>query len=231
MIKVITWKWQRSGYRDTYTSEHVNTFYRMMRRHSTVPFEALCITDDPVGIDSSINTMKLWDNPAPAYGGLHRPNCFVRLKAFSSEMVPLLGRFIWFDLDCTLVGNVDHLLNDTADFKIWRPDHEKMPCNGSLVLHQAGTRPYTWAFFDKALIHPQHGFKYTTGFVGSDQAWIAYNLKPYDQFFEQKEGVYSYRCHLLERDKIPSNASVVFFNGERKPWHCMHLPWVKENYV
>jgi hypothetical protein len=203
----------------------------MLRRHTTLPFIALCITDDPKGIDPDIETMKLWENPAPHYGGIHKPNCFVRLKAFSSEMKPTLGKFIWFDLDCIIVKNVDHLLRDEAEFKIWRPDHERMPCNGSLVLHECGTRPYTWTFFNAEMVHPVHGYKFSTGFVGSDQAWIAHNLKPQDQFFEQKDGIYSYRCHLLDNPALPENACVVFFNGEKKPWHCMHLQWVKRYYV
>jgi hypothetical protein len=234
VIKVITWKWHRPGYRDRYLASYVNTFYAMLARNTTVPFEPLCITDDPVGVN--VPTMKLWDNPVPDYGSLHKPNCFYRVRAFSSEFTHSLGKFIWFDLDSVICGNVDHLLTDDADFKIWRPDGEKMPCNGSLVLHQAGTRAYTWAFFNPELVDRKWGFKYTTGFQGSDQAWIAYNLKPQDRFFTQKEGVYSFRSHVhhqTPRHLLPSEARVVFFNGEYKPWHDtlqQQIPWIREHY-
>lgn len=230
-IKVITWKWHSPGYRDRYTAEHVNAFYRMLARHTTVPFEPLCITDDSAGVD--VPTMRLWKNPVPEYGQLHKPNCFYRLRMFSSEFTHSIGRFIWFDLDCAIVNNVDHLLDDPADFKIWRPDGEKMPCNGSLVLHKIGTRPATWTTFDPTMVHGRYGYKYVTGFQGSDQAWIAHNLKPYDEFFEQKDGVYSYRSHVVGQP-LPRNACVVFFNGEFKPWHEAvreQNPWIRDHYA
>lgn len=230
-IKVITWKWHMPGYRDTYTAEHVNMFYRMLRRHSTVPFRGLCITDDPTGVN--VDTLPLWPNPAPQYGNIHKPNCFYRLRLFSSEFTHSIGKFIWFDLDCVITRSIDHLLNDPADFKIWRPDGEKMPCNGSLVKHKVGTRPATWNMFNPDQVHGRHGYKYVTGFQGSDQAWIAHNLMPQDQFFEQKDGVYSFRSHVVDRP-LPPNAAVVFFNGEFKPWHepvRAANPWVEKHYA
>jgi hypothetical protein len=231
VIKAITWKWHREGYRDRYNAEHVNVFYRMLRRHTTVPFEPLCITDDPEGIE--VPTMELWPNPAPHYGQLHKPNCFYRIKLFSSEFTHSIGKFIWFDLDCVITGNIDHLLRDPAEFKIWRPDGEKMPCNGSLVLHQCGTRPMTWVNFDPSMIDGKWGYKYVTGFQGSDQAWIAHNLRSHDQFFEQKDGVYSYRSHIANNDHFPGHCKLVFFNGEFKPWQDdirRKHPWIDEHY-
>jgi hypothetical protein len=82
------------------------------------------------------------------------------------------------------------------------------------------------------MIDRKWGYKFTTGFQGSDQAWIAHNLKPHDQFFEQKDGIYSYRSHVVGRS-LPSTARVVFFNGEFKPWHphIRHMnPWIKDHY-
>jgi hypothetical protein len=232
-IKVITWKWHAPGYRDRYGATHVNEFYRMLARHSTVPYEPLCITDDPTGVE--VPTMELWPNPAGHYGQLHKPNCFYRLRMFSSEFTHSIGKFIWFDLDSVLTGNVDHLLTDPADFKIWRPDGERMPCNGSLVLHKIGTRPATWNTFDPTMIDKKWGYKHTTGFQGSDQAWIAHNLKPHDQFFEQKDGVYSYRSHIAgKRFRPPPSCCVVFFNGEFKPWQLsvrLANPWIEEHYL
>jgi hypothetical protein len=230
-IKVVTWKWHHPGYRDQYSAEHVNAFYRMLAQHTTVPYDPLCITDDSTGVE--VPTMRLWENPVPHYGQLHKPNCFYRVRAFSSEFTHVLGKFIWFDLDCVITGNIDHLLTDAADFKIWRPDGEQMPCNGSLVLHRVGTRAYTWATFDPAMVHGRYGYKFVTGFQGSDQAWIAYNLKPYDEFFEQKDGIYSFRSHVVGKT-LPKTARVVFFNGEFKPWHAMvreQNPWIKEHYA
>lgn len=233
MIKLITWKWRNPKYRDHYKAEYVNTFYRMAARHITVPYEPLCITDDPTGVE--VPTLALWENPAPHYGQLDKPNCFFRLRAFSSDFKKIAERFVWFDLDSVITDNIDHLLTDDAQFRIWKPDGEAMPCNGSLVLHQSGTRPYTWTFFDSGMVDALHGYRYVTGFQGSDQAWIAHNLKPQDKFFTKADGIFSYRSHIdpLRKRVLPPGAKVVFFNGRYKPWDPevqKKNPWIAEHY-
>lgn len=229
-IKVIVWKWANPSYRDQYPAERVNIFYRMLMRNATVPWEPLCITDDPTGID--VPTMPLWANPSPVYGGLHKPNCFYRLKAFSAEFANVCSRFIWFDLDCIILKNIDYLLKDETDFKIWKPDGGRMPCNGSLVLHRTGTRSHIWEKFDPSVVHPVTGFKHITGFQGSDQAWIAANLGRDDRTLGQRDGIFSYRSHIRHKRAPFALARVVFCNGEQKPWgeEMQRLKWVRENY-
>lgn len=229
-ITVITWKWASPGYRDQYPAERVNTFYRMFGRNVTAPWEPLCITDDSAGIE--VPTIPLWENPSPVYGGLHKPNCFYRLKAFSAEFANVCSRFIWFDLDCVILKNIDYLLKDESDFRIWKPDGGRMPCNGSLVLHRAGTRPHLWDAFDPSVVHPATGYKHLNGFQGSDQAWIAANLCRDDQLFRQRDGIYSYRSHVRPKKGPFALARVVFCNGEEKPWgqEMQGLKWVREHY-
>lgn len=194
MVKLITFKWSRPGYRSQFTAERVNTFYAMARRHSTVPFEAICITDDPAGLDPSISSYPLWANPCPEYGNDNDPNCFPRLPMFGAELSAIFGpRWIWSDLDCFICGNIDRILLDKADFRIWRPDGGRSKCNGSLVAHRAGTRKYIWERFDPAKIGSVAEFRAKTEHLGSDQAWIATQLTEKDEFFEQKDGVYAFR--------------------------------------
>ena len=136
MITVVCWKWKKDDYRSKFESWHVDVLRDMVRRNTSVPHRFVCITDDASGIfDPSVEIIPLWANPAPNYGSHMRPNCFVRLPAFSSEMKSLLGeKFIWLDLDTVITGNIDHILSDEADFKIWKVDGETMPCNGSMVM-------------------------------------------------------------------------------------------------
>jgi hypothetical protein len=156
---------------------------------------------------------------------------------FSSEMKNIIGRFMWMDLDCVILDNIDHLLKDPADFGIWRPDGELMPCNGSLVLHTPGTRPRTWTDFDPSRVDKRWGMRRVTGFHGSDQAWIAFKLQTGDRFFGQADGVFSYRSHILDDEgrprPRPSGVKVVFFNGRHNPWDldvAVLNPWLAEHY-
>ena len=234
MISVVCWKWHREGYRTKFTGEHVNILRNMVKRNTTIPHRFICITDDSTGIDEGIEIVKLWPNPAPEYGNYDRPNCFVRLKAFSPDMKDILGeKFIWFDLDTVIISNIDHILSDPAEFKIWQVDGEKMPCNGSMVLHKTGSRFKIWRRFNPNFVHPTLSLRRRNPkFVGSDQAWIAEHLGPQDEFFGQKDGVYSFRCHVKPHG-LKENACIVFFHGQLDPWSKevqQNFEWVKNAY-
>ena len=232
MITIVLWKWTKVGYRTRFTSAHVNTILNMIKRNVTVPHRVVCVTDDPTGI--KCETIPLWPNPAPNYGSAKRPNCFYRLKAFDPDMRDVLGdRFMWLDLDTVIARNIDHLLTAKTNFGIWRVDYERSPCNGSMVLHKTGSRPNLWTDFDPSVIDPLNGYRRQTGMIGSDQAWIAQNLRPDDKFFGIIDGVYSFRCHLERKQELPANACIVFFHGEHNPGDTdvmRKYHWVREHY-
>ncbi len=231
-VTIVLWKWHKAGYRTRFTAEMVNTMLAMLKRNVTVPYRVLCITDDPQGIECE--TYPLWENPAPHYGTAKRPNCFYRLRAFDPAMRDILGeRFVWLDLDAIITRNIDHILTTRADFGIWRADYEYSPCNGSLVLHRTGTRGEIWDKFNPSDVHPTNGYRGKLMLVGSDQAWIAQNLRPNDKFFGKQDGVYSYRCHLMHQPELPHNAAIVFFHGEHNPGDPdikRRHAWVRKHY-
>lgn len=191
---VVVFKWKKEGYRSQFTAEHVNTALRGLLRHSTVPFRFTCITDDPEGLDHKVRVIPLWEDPHPAYGGGNWPNCFRRLRMFDAKMKRMVGaHWIWMDLDMLVCGNVDHILSDNSDFRIWRPDGGRSLCNGSLVSHNSGTRTEIWTDFAPDKVGTVEEFQSQAKHLGSDQAWIAQRLRPEDQFFGSQQGVYAFR--------------------------------------
>jgi len=236
-ISIVVFKWNKEGYRTKFTSDHVNRFFRMIDRHVTIPHRKICITDDQRGIDSHIETVHLWPNPCPRYGNEMKPNCFYRLKMFDPDIERIVGkRFCWFDIDAVIVGNIDHILTDQSEFKMWRVDNEFMPANGSLCLHTVGTRPQVWRDFNPAKIHPVTGLQ-AAGLIGSDQAHISSCLKlkdhPDKDFFMKEQGIYSWRCHIkkIGMREFPKNAKIVFFHGTDNPWDekiVRDYEWAKE---
>lgn len=232
-IVIACWKWKpRTGYRSTFTHDHVNTLRRMVARNCTIPHEFVCITDNPVGIDPDIRIIPLWENPAPRYGNESRPNCFYRVKAFSKEIGELIGkRFMWLDLDCVITGNIDHIVGSKHDFAMWGDTHPTTPYNGSLCIMNAGARERVWTMFNPTK-SPDEGKK--NRYIGSDQAWIAVALGPDEHKFGKSDGIYSFGNHILrERAPLPDNAAIVMFHGRFDPWMekvQLQWPWVKENY-
>jgi hypothetical protein len=227
MIDIVTFKWEQKGFRNKYTAEHVNRLAEMVKRNVTLPYRFVCVTDNPAGIRDDVTIVPLWENPAPQYGTEKRPNCFARLKMFSEEAKTQFSeRIMWLDLDAPIVGNIDHIVRERADFKIWYVDKEVSPCNGSLVTHRLGTRTDIWTKFNPKNIHPEEGYQNSTGHIGSDQAWIAQNLTPKDVFYGQVDGVYSYRCHIKGKP-LPPEAKIVFFHGDDKAEDLLEVGWIR----
>ena len=58
MNHVVCVKWGNK-----YIPQYVNVLYNMVKRHTTVPYEFHCITDDPKGLDPHIDIIKLPQHP------------------------------------------------------------------------------------------------------------------------------------------------------------------------
>ena len=52
-----------------YPSQYANVLYNMVKRHTTVPFEFHCITDDKTGLNPHIKTITFPTDPWIKHGG------------------------------------------------------------------------------------------------------------------------------------------------------------------
>ena len=235
MIDVICWKWKPvNHYRTKFTAQHVNTLRNMVARHLKLPHRFSCITDDPTGIDKDIRIIPLWtdfrDIKNPLRNG---PGCYPRLKAFSAEAKDLIGERIFsLDLDCVITNDITPLVNRPEDFVCWGDTARKTHYNGGMWLLRAGTRTQVYKTFD-----PKKSPQITKGkgIVGSDQAWISYVLNGKDPKWTTEDGVYSFRNHFQQKNKIglPKNARIVMFHGHFDPWDekiQAQYPWVFKHY-
>jgi hypothetical protein len=235
VIRIVCWKWvPPREYRTKFEAEHVNTFKRMIERNTPVPHEVVCITDDWRNLDSGIRVVPLWPDyaevPSP-HGGVN-PACYRRLKAFSHDMLEIIGpRFVSMDLDVVITANIDHILTRKEDFIIWGDPQRQTRYNGSMWMMNAGARACIWEEFEPTLT-PKLTLQ--RGFQGSDQAWISMRL-PNEAEFTKKDGVYSWRTDFNDygRHVLHKNACIVFFPGSTDPWSQRALresPWVAEHY-
>ena len=90
-----------------YISQYANILYNMVKRHTTVPFEFHCITDDIKGLDPHIKTIKLPNDP-------WIKTWWSKLWMFGSHF-PLKGNILFFDLDVIVFKNIDELFNYNPD--------------------------------------------------------------------------------------------------------------------
>ena len=237
-LTIVCWKWKPfEGYRSHFTAEHVNILASMVSRNCSGPYEVVCVTDDPVGIDSSVRTIPLWDDyadvpsPADRKGRRRNPSCYRRLKMFSRDAGDWLGqRILSLDLDVVITDDIYPLVGIKDDWAAFGDTHPTTHYNGGLILFKAGSRPQLWEDFDP-IESPPLGLKRNQ--FGSDQAWMGACLGRGERKITTSDGIYSYRCFIRPRGGVlPDNARIVLFHGQYDPWHeePQKLDWVRRNY-
>jgi len=230
----IVWKWKpHPGYRSRFESRHVNTVRAMIAKYYPHPHRFICVTDDPAGLDSGIETIPLWEQYATLlnpWGHPRNPSCYRRLRSFHPEIGTLFGaRFVSLDLDTVLTADITPLVDRPEDFVIWGDTQRWTLYNASMYLLTAGARPQVWEQFDPVR-SPQ--VAKAAKQYGSDQGWISVCLGPGEATWRQADGVYSWRNDLREQARLPANARAVMFHGHVDPWSpiCARVPWIREWY-
>lgn len=238
-LTVATFKWQAPpGYRNRFSGRHVNALAAMFRRHLHMPFEFVCITDDPAGIDPDIRVLPLWDDLANVGNphGPREPSCYRRLKLFSAQMAPLFSdRILWCDLDMVLTRDVTPLFDRPESAVLLSTDVAHIPVNGSLVLFTPSAHRDVWDDFDPA-VSPQAARR--SGCHGSDQGWLAHKLLPRAATWTPGpggDGIYFFGQHLRQtqmQGRLPDDARLVSFHGRGNPWDVeqQRHAWIREHY-
>ena len=227
-LTVVCYKWfdpqGRWNQHFVYGHEHVNRLGRMLSRHLPLPHRLVCVTDDPTGIDPEIATVPL-DRELLAFG-----ERYPKLSLFDPEMQRRIGggKFLCLDLDCVIVGDLGPLIDPTLDFCI-RAGTSVTHYNTSMILLGPGARQQVWAQFDR-----ERSPQWASRHIGTDQAWISFVLGPGESTWTAaRDGVLSYKRHCSGQSDLPSNARVVFFQGNVDPslpeLQERH-PWIREHW-
>jgi hypothetical protein len=198
-LSICCWKWQPGEIRQSkkkkgFTAHHVNTLFSMIDRHYDKPYQKICITDDPEGIDKDVKIVPLWDDYRDMGG------CFVRLKMFSSEMRKILGpRFVSIDLDCVIVDDLSPLLDREDDFIIWGDPERVVKFCGSFWMMDAGVREEVWVGFNPDLYKVRANGTYKGG---TDQVRITHCLeKRSESMWTKEDGVYNFQADIRHPER------------------------------
>lgn len=243
-MQVVVFKWQpKTNEKETipsqsivsYTSEHVNTFARMLKRNLYMDYEFLCVTDNPQGLQPGlVKAIPLWDK-CRNLGG-----CYNRLYVFSDDMKYYLGsRILCMDLDMVITQNITPIIRkfNDIDFVYYRmrgPDGTGYRMNNSMFMMNAGARRYVWEKFEAAYNH--YGLDYIKKYVtenganpGTDQAWCNRVIDiDKEWYWSMNDGIYDMRLDFIEtgKTKLPDDSRIVMFPGPRDPT----LPELKQKY-
>jgi len=226
MLTVVLWLWKDENCKTQYTPEHANIAARMIHRHLSMPHRFVLMTDQPdAGFDPLIEPVKLWDDWRYVRNEnknwrQERPHCYVRLKAFSEEVLPIFGdRFVSIDLDCLVMDQLDPLFDRPEDFLIYlRPTTKpiKDRYQASMWYMKTGMRSFVWHDFKG-----EESIEKAKGYLGTDQGWMNYRLGLNEAGWTAQDGVVAWTAVGSDNRYLhepPPLTRIIFFHGDQKPF-------------
>jgi hypothetical protein len=220
-----------------YSSDYVNRLYNMCKRHCTLDFKFVCLTDDPLYLNPDIMTLEL---PKNLSGWWCKPYMF-------SADLPIKGTILYMDLDVVLSSNIDKLITYqnmhwciVRDFtRAMRPNWPKY--NSSIVRFKTGQLHFVWDEYikDPEAVQKRH-------FGDQDYLYEATaKMRPmlYPDSWTQSwkwevrksrdfetGGVKGSRKFRRIENVVPRvECCVCVFHGDPNPHNCED-PWVIENW-
>lgn len=205
MINIVCVKWGTK-----YGAEYVNILFDMVNRNLTVGGDRrfICFTDDPTGIDATIQVRAL---PGDLEGWWNK------LYLFKEGVFDEGDKVIYLDLDTVITGDMDKIIAYEGNFAILQDFYRPEGLQSSVMLWKAQKNTFIWDNWDAA------GRPKTPG---GDQLWIE-SCRPFPTDILQEifpMAFVSYKVHC--RTRLPKNVSVVVFHGEPRP-HEAEEEWVK----
>lgn len=210
-----------------YGPDYANVLYRAVADYLDAPFRFVCLTDDPAGLDPSIEHF-----PIPDMGlgeGKFTFGGWPKLSVFKQDLYGLSGRCLFIDLDSVIVGDLLPMLEAEGEICVireWRrfADYfRKWKVNGAtgVFTFTLGESSY---LLDKFMDDPEDA---TTRFR-SEQRFVTAYAK--DMHFWHPDWVISFKRHLLAAPIVnrfvkPSEPSpevkIVAFHGDPRPIHVV----------
>ena len=218
-----------------YGKDYVERLRNMVSRHMTLPYEFVCLTDDPSPIDGV--RLVVQPNEGYAKGWWHKVHMF-------DPDLPLTGRILYLDLDVIVCNSLDKLVQNCATFDFYgikdfnRKFHANWNMlNSSVLSWEKGYHPDIWTVFqtDPRKAQKLHG----------DQDWI-WNVARTRIKFWPDEYIMSYKWELRDRNEldrgngkikfksirnpiIPKECCIAVFHGDPNP-HEVQDPFVIDNW-
>ena len=181
-----------------YGKEYVERLRNMVKRHITVPYEFVCLTDD----QHQIEDVRTIYQPNANYlkGWWHKVHMF-------DPKLPLNGRILYFDLDVVIHNNIDKLTTFGTNSFIGIHDFNRhfysswKYLNSSVMAWNHGTQNHIWDMFKS---NPREAQK-----LQGDQDWIWKVARDRIKFWP-REWIMSYKWEIRGREEL------TMINGKRQ---------------
>jgi len=191
-----------------YNIAYVERLRNMIERHTTVPYNLYCLTDDPStlpGVQSIIQP-----NAGYGKGWWHKVHMF-------DPKLPIRGRILYMDLDVVICNNIDKLLTiQGKDFMGIRDFNRRFHpnwkyLNSSVMSWIHGSQSFIFSKFKE---NPQTAMR-----MHGDQDWIWKMAKDRIKFWPEP-WIRSYKWEIRDRSELQVISGVRQFktqNDEVRP--------------
>lgn len=225
-----------------YPALFVNRLYAMLRRNLTLPFELVCLTDDPAGIDPAVRCLPL--PPLDLPPGLPERG-WRKLTVFGD--LGLSGTALFLDLDVVILRNIDHFFSHRADDRrrlyIIKDFKKRWRITGNSSVFR-----FELNAFPDLLPHFRHHFDDIRAAHRHEQSFLSAYLHGRDQLRYWPAGwCQSYKYHALYPPPLDwllpprrPDCDILIFHGEINPdraivggggkWyrHVKPAPWLAD---
>lgn len=227
-----------------YPAEYVNRLHRMVKRHLTLPFTTICLTDDAKGVDPEILCKPIPPLSLPA--GLPERG-WLKLTTFTPDLYGLQGSALFLDLDVVILRNIDHFFTHEANnhdtlyiIRDWKRPW-RMVGNSSVYRFTLGAYPTLLDDFRSHFSAIRQQFRH-------EQAYLSHYLRTRDALrYWPDNWCKSYKYHALYPLPLSlfctprqPDCDILVFHGEVNPdgairggggkWyrHIRPAPWLAQ---
>ncbi|MEY3992823.1 MAG: hypothetical protein RIS04_1586 [Pseudomonadota bacterium] len=210
---VICMKWGTK-----YGPEYVNRLYAMVKRHLSLDFQMVCLTDDDKGIRPEVHCLPI--PPLDLPPGIPERG-WTKLVTFAQDLHGLRGTALFLDIDVVVVGSLDDFFAQPGEFLIihdykrpWR-----VTGNSSVYRFELGAHPEVLSYFRENFESIRKQFR-------NEQAYLSDVLHKQGKLqYWPESWCPSFKYHSIPRwptnywtePSIPKDARIVIFHGECNP--------------
>jgi len=244
---------------DLYTPDYVEKLFNSIRRNSSIPFQSVCISDDP---NVSADIVLPYNYYSDVKLHWHKLKFFSPNFAYQNPGDDI----IVMDIDQIITGNVDDLIghpvqeNELITYGIWWNSEEliekglALETNGGFYKFKSGSLKYVWDnfienpeywqmhYYKKGDVH----FKYygeqnyvnwkvfwegNAKIIKTPEKWIGkYHTDYYENTLLNKKYCDKFKTDYMFLDNVNDNIKVVHFTGPGKTIHEHDTSWIKEHW-
>ena len=235
-VNVICMKWGTK-----YTSKDVNVLHSMVKRHLTIPYRFVCLTDDRNGISEEVECFDLPNIDVPAAKDV---SPWRKLGMFSEEIGDLSGKALFLDFDIVIVDYIDCFFTFSNKFTIienWTQKGRGIG-NSSVYCYTIGAHSDVIQYYRNHIeeVTDQYSNEqiYLSRKIGDIDYWPASWCKSF-----KRHCIPPYIIRYFRAPVKPKDVKIVVFHGNPKPedaikggffgniWKYIRpTSWIKDNW-